>query len=216
MARASLPQPLTADQRALVEQHVHLVPFLVSKLHSWIVSAQHPLISHADLCTVGYIALCHAAQRYEPRGIAFSTYAAHRIRFACIDAIREATSYNRHTKIAPLRTWSLSDTTVGGAASFEDDDAGALENVLADESAIPIDEQVIQSVTAIALRAAVAALPPRERFVVQFYDLATPPRTMQQIATRLHVTVTRISQIHKNALRHLASMPAVYNYRGAA
>jgi RNA polymerase sigma factor FliA len=76
----------------LVQRHIGLVHYLARRLH-------RTLADEADLdelVSAGLIGLLHAAESFEPaRGLAFSTYAAARIRGAMLDELRRVDPLSR-------------------------------------------------------------------------------------------------------------------------
>ena len=61
---------LNAEQQALVEANLMLVPFTINRF------LRSMSIEYEDMVSIGYIALCRAAWRYNPdRGYKFSSYA---------------------------------------------------------------------------------------------------------------------------------------------
>lgn len=95
---------LTRDE--LVQRHFGLVHYLARRLHS-------TLADEADLdelVSAGMIGLLHAAESFEPaRGLAFSTYAAARIRGAMLDELRRVDPLSRTTRERARRLVQVRD-----------------------------------------------------------------------------------------------------------
>lgn len=76
---------LTAEQKALVAEHIGLV-----ELHAALFLKKYAgLIEHDDLLQLGYLGLSTSAVRYQANvGVSFAQYATHRVRGAMLDGIR--------------------------------------------------------------------------------------------------------------------------------
>src|SRR6187402_476332 len=77
-------RPTKADPAALARAHMPLVRKIAWHVHGRVSSA----IDVEDLVQIGMVALVEAANGYEDRGHAFSTYASMRIRGNMIDHLR--------------------------------------------------------------------------------------------------------------------------------
>ena len=86
-------RPSRPDPAALARQHMPLVRKIAWHVHGRVSSA----LDVEDLVQIGMVALVEAANGYEDRGHAFSTYASMRIRGAMIDHLR------RHATISGVR-----------------------------------------------------------------------------------------------------------------
>ena len=75
---------LTENQRAMVEENLNLVRFVLKRLGVLRCDRRYE-----DLFSVGCLALCTAALSYKPDKIAFSTYAVHLIRHAIIKELKD-------------------------------------------------------------------------------------------------------------------------------
>jgi RNA polymerase sigma factor for flagellar operon FliA len=83
---------MAADRDRLVEQHLHLVHSIASKLHRRLGKTMEP----GDLVGYGTQGLLEAAKKYDPKqGTAFSTFAYYRIRGAMFDGMRTMAWYSR-------------------------------------------------------------------------------------------------------------------------
>ena len=82
-------KPLTDEQRALVEDNMKLVPYMLNKcdIPYWKLRAEED-----DLMQVGYLALCLAAAAYDSSQGKFSTYACTAIKNAILLEIRKDTA----------------------------------------------------------------------------------------------------------------------------
>src|SRR5258707_11400264 len=84
-------KPARSNQAHLVQSHMQLVRKIAWHVHGRVSSA----IDIEDLIQIGMIALVEAANGYEDRGHAFSTYASMRVRGAMIDHLRRHASITR-------------------------------------------------------------------------------------------------------------------------
>ena len=122
---------------------------------------------------------------------------------ATIEEVAEATGYDAiglaGAEQAPLAAASLNDT-VGG------EEGGAqLVELVADATARDPLVEAESSSQAEVLRAAVAALGPREReILVNHFGLDCEPHTLEQIAGDLQLAPERVRQIEQHALAILA------------
>src|SRR6201996_4154733 len=89
MTYARKPQRQT--QASLVSAHMPLVRKIAWHVHGRVSNA----IDIEDLVQIGMVALVEAANGYEDRGHAFSTYAGMRVRGAMIDHLRRHASQAR-------------------------------------------------------------------------------------------------------------------------
>ncbi|MBX3134263.1 MAG: sigma-70 family RNA polymerase sigma factor [Gemmatimonadaceae bacterium] len=81
---------LTRDE--LVQRHIGLVHYLARRLHSTLADEAEL----DELVSAGMIGLLHAAESFEAaRGLAFSTYAAARVRGAMLDELRRVDPLSR-------------------------------------------------------------------------------------------------------------------------
>src|SRR5215212_4128672 len=80
---------------ALVRAHMPLVRKIAWHVHGRVSSA----IDIEDLCQIGMVALVEAANSYEDRGHAFSTYASMRIRGNMIDHLRRQATICRSAMV---------------------------------------------------------------------------------------------------------------------
>ncbi len=125
-----------------------------------------------DAASAGMVALVRAAAKFRPElGYAFSSYAVVAIRRAIL---RAAAKHQRH---APL-TFDVADDTA------DDDEEGERLRAVAGR-----------------VEAMLAALPPRERLVVEALHLRG--KTRAEVAADLGRTGSRVGQLAKDAMRRL-------------
>lgn len=82
-------KPLTDEQRALVEDNMKLVPYMLKRFD---VPYQKMISDEDDLMQIGYLALCMAAIAYDAAYGKFSTYACAAIKNAIIKQIDKETN----------------------------------------------------------------------------------------------------------------------------
>jgi len=108
---------------------------------------------------------------------------------------REETA--RFLQVSPERLDELERTAdVRVLVSTEEgsDDEGTISDKLADLGQQPVDETVRRGQVSVRVRDVVAALPERERIIVQRYYFEEC--TFREIANELGVTESRVSQLH--------------------
>jgi RNA polymerase sigma factor for flagellar operon FliA len=220
-------RPAKTDPAALARQHMPLVRKIAWHVHGRVSSA----IDVEDLVQIGMVALVEAANGYEDRGHAFSTYASMRIRGAMIDHLR------RHATIcrsAMAKRKAMNEATAKfeaqwGRAPSEAELARAmgidpadfremadaainvrqesLDEVYSDQSMwfADVEERVDATLERDELAAAMAQhiteLPEREALVLQLYFVEE--MNLDEIGQTLGVGAARICQIKKAALDRL-------------
>lgn len=216
------PQP-----EALARGHMPLVRKIAWHVHGRVSSA----IDIEDLIQIGMVALVEAANGYEDRGHAFSTYASVRIRGAMIDHLRRhaticRSAMIRRRELAGVR--ARLEATLG-RAPVDAEMAEALEMSPADYRELVDQTQIVQqeslddmysdqsmwfadleeradeALEREGLQAAIAAgiksLPEREALVLQLYFVEE--MNLEEIGLTMGVGSARICQIKKAALDKL-------------
>jgi RNA polymerase sigma factor for flagellar operon FliA len=225
---------LTAEARALVEQHLPLVRHVLAG-----VAAHFP--RHADreeLAQAASLGLVEAAARYdEERGVPFDRWAALRIRGAILDAVRALDFAPRTLRAASReveaarsdltaslgRTPSTQDIashlgvpvaevdqlqgqvhrsvvlSLDAPAGDEEGDPLTLAHSLLDDVGRQPAEVLEQRERATYVRDALSCLPDRLKEVVVGYFLQG--QTSAELAERLGVTESRVSQMRTDALK---------------
>lgn len=211
------------DRENLVVDHLPLVGFLVSSLCR---RATH--LSRDDLASVGAIALITSADAFDPSlGVPFGAYARRRITGAFADELRSGDWAPRSVRRRIGDTVAARDALAAslGRRPTLDELSRALcvtreevQAALADagRSVQSLDETVLDTVPATDrlpeaslladeqarhLRAAVAHLPGRMRYVIEqvFFE----GRSVTDVATELGTTHSAVSQQKSEALRLL-------------
>ena len=220
-------KPRQARPEDLVRAHMQLVRKIAWHVHGRVSSA----IDIEDLIQIGMIALVEAANGYEDRGHAFSTYASMRVRGAMIDHLRRHAAMSRTamTKRRELlkakaefekshgRSPSESELAqamgLDGAAfrALIDDTAAtyqeSLDEVYSDQSIwfADVEERADQTIEREELAAAlgehIAELPEREAMVLQLYFVEE--MNLEEIGQTLGIGAARVCQIKKAALDKL-------------
>ncbi|GAA2579514.1 FliA/WhiG family RNA polymerase sigma factor [Dactylosporangium fulvum] len=226
-ATPSATSPLTAsDLDAMVRSHLPLVGHLVREMLGRLPAH----VSREDLVSAGMAALAAAAKSFDPeRGIPFGSFATTRIRGALLDELRGLDWASRSVRSRARRVETTQQeltATLGrtptqtelakalGIATDElktiDNDvqravvlslqgftAGTAEDLVPERTAGP-EDLILHRERIGYLHDAINALPDRLRQVVTAYFFDERP--MNDIATELGVTESRISQLRAEAL----------------
>ena len=233
----ALMEPVTYQRRparqtsdALVRSHMPLVRKIAWHVHGRMSSA----IEVDDLVQIGMIALVEAANCFEDRGHAFSTYASMRIRGAMIDHLRRGaglarSAITRRRELAGTRAKleaqlgrEPSAPEMATAMNLSAADYRALvdetqsvrhesiDELYSDQSMWFADheERADQALEREALQGAVAGairkLPQREALVLQLYFIEE--MNLDEIGATIGVGAARVCQIKKAALDKVRGM----------
>lgn len=220
-------RPSQPDRGALARQHMPLVRKIAWHVHGRVSSA----LDVEDLVQIGMVALVEAANGYEDRGHAFSTYASMRIRGAMIDHLRRHATICRSAmakrkamneataKFEAQWGRAPSESELARAMGYEPADfremadsamamrQESLDEVYSDQSLwfADIEERVDQTIEreqlASALAEHISELPEREAMVLQLYFVEE--MNLDEIGQTLGVGAARVCQIKKAALDRL-------------
>ena len=209
---------------ALIKAHLPLVRKIAWHVHGRVASA----IEIEDLVQTGMVALVEAANGFEDRGHAFSTYATLRIRGAMIDHLRRhaticrsamarrrelaAVRHRLESQFGRLPTEPEMAEEMGLEASeyrrLVDDSQAvhheSLDEVYSEHSMwfADVEERADEALEREDLKAAIVAairhLPEREAMVLQLYFVEE--MNLDEIGQTLGVGAARICQIKKAAL----------------
>ena len=209
---------------ALVAAHIPLVRKIAWHVHGRVASA----IEVEDLVQTGMVALIEAANGFEDRGHAFSTYATLRIRGAMIDHLRRHAAICRSAMARRRELAGVRHRLEGrlGRAPTEAEmaeqmglDAAGYRKLVDDSQAIhhesldevysehsmwfaDVEERADEALEREGLKAAIAeaigTLPEREAMVLQLYFVEE--MNLDEIGQTLGVGAARICQIKKAAL----------------
>ncbi len=220
-------KPARNNPAQLVQTHMPLVRKIAWHVHGRVSNA----VDIEDLVQIGMVALVEAANGYEDRGHAFSTYAGMRVRGAMIDHLRRHAAQARsgmakRKEIARARV--VLEARLGRAASEgemaeamgldatsfrEMADAAeavrheSLDEVYSDQSMWfadleeAADEQLDRGRLGEALAGHIAELPEREAMVLQLYFVEE--MNLEEIGQVLEIGSARVCQIKKAALDKL-------------
>lgn len=220
-------RPQRTDPASLARAHMGLVRKIAWHVHGRVSSA----IDIEDLVQIGMVALVEAANGYEDRGHAFSTYASVRIRGHMIDHLRRHATLCRSAmaKRKAIQEASAKLEARLGRAPSESELARAMEldpaefrtmadaaiavrhesldEVYSDQSMWfadveeRVDDTLEREQLGRALSAQIAQLPEREAMVLQLYFVEE--LNLDEIGQVLGVGAARICQIKKAALDKL-------------
>jgi RNA polymerase sigma factor for flagellar operon FliA len=220
-------KPARINPAQLVQSHMPLVRKIAWHVHGRVSNA----MDVEDLVQIGMVALVEAANGYEDRGHAFSTYAGMRVRGAMIDHLRRHATQARsgmvkrkelararvelESRLGRAATEAELGEAMGlDAAAFRElvDAAEAvrqesLDEVYSDQSMWfadleeGADEAFDRERLGEALAEHIAALPEREAMVLQLYFVEE--LNLEEIGQVLEIGAARVCQIKKSALDKL-------------
>ena len=149
-----------------------------------------PLVSADDLVSYGVIGLIRALERFDPdQGVKFSTYCAHRVRGAMLDAIRSLDWVPRAERDREKRGEVQ-------PARMEQAELELLDTLAADGP-----PELAEEITAERAWRHAMALPPRERRVLMLrYRSGLAP---EQVARALGCSLQQMRRLHARALARL-------------
>jgi RNA polymerase sigma factor for flagellar operon FliA len=211
-------------EERLLREGLHIVEFVASRLKRRLGNG----VPLDDLKAAGREALVELVRSFDPSRAQFKTYAARRIQWAILDTYRRET----HGRALASRANAIvsSDRFVGGFATELSDGEMPTEEAyqarfrallsgqtaalaiglvapVADMSAVmddraPPDEQFEERELAASLRSAVAALPERERALIDRHYFGG--ERFDVIAADLGISKSRASRIQAQAIVELA------------
>jgi RNA polymerase sigma factor for flagellar operon FliA len=228
-------RPARKDPADLVRGHMSMVRKIAWHVHGRLSSATEI----EDLVQIGMIALVEAANNFEDRGHAFSTYATVRVRGAMIDHLRRQASMCRSAmtkrkEIAAAR--ARLEARLGRAASEAElaEEMGlpaaefrilvdetqsiqheSLDELYSDQSMwfADVEERADDALERESLQDAIAqaikVLPERDAMVLQLYFVEE--MNLEEIGLTLGVGAARICQIKKAALDKLRGALSDWN-----
>jgi RNA polymerase sigma factor for flagellar operon FliA len=226
-----------AERQQLIEDHLPLVRFVVSKMH--IANAPAGL-EFDDLVGHGTLGLIQAVDRFDAdQGAQFSSFAITRIRGAVLDALRSLDPIGRPTRRAAKQIDTTFNTlalelgreptahevqeTSGipahqywrarSAASitvvpFEmPSEEGSGWTERLSDGSQPVSADIEHADMIRALSTAISALPERERMMLSLYYVEG--LTLKDVARALDISETRVSQIMHRAYARLRQDPGL-------
>jgi RNA polymerase sigma factor for flagellar operon FliA len=207
------------DPRVLL--HLPLVRAIAARLYR---ARWNDALAFEEYVQMGAVGLLEAARRFDARrGVPFGSFASWRIAGSILNGLERATE--QHQQLAARRQWgaervaslgadapapfgeSLEDrlatiarVAVGLAVGFMLEGSGMYcgggESTAQDGGAVLADRQLGR-----CLRAAIHALPPQERRVLEEHYFEHRP--FADIAAALRLTRGRVSQLHKRGIERL-------------
>ena len=184
---ALLDQPLTAESKnRLIEHNLRLVVYIAKRFENTGIGIE-------DLVSIGTIGLVKAIGSFCPeKNIKLATYASRCIENEILMYIRKNANQKSEISIdEPLNVdWD------GNELLLSDVLAGDEENIL---------YEIEQNEEKETLRAAVAALPPREREIIELrFGLSGGDElTQKEVADRLGISQSYISRLEKKIISRL-------------
>ncbi|MBT3339659.1 MAG: sigma-70 family RNA polymerase sigma factor [Planctomycetes bacterium] len=150
-------------------------------------------VSEEELYASGMYGLLKAARSYDPsRGAEFKTYAYHKIRGAVLDDLRRADYLPRSFR-DEARKSGVDAPAIVGLPCDED----GHESLGATEATQSCETEDLSAATA----REIAKLPQKmQQMMTMYYQ---DGMKMREIADAMHLTESRVSQIHANALSRL-------------
>ncbi len=198
--------PNTTAGSPRVSDYLHLVGAIARALSRGLP----PAVELDELINDGVIGLIEALGRYDPtRGVAFSTYAGHRIRGAMLDGLRARDPLPRRVRRAHKAEQADCRNRRGGR--------GILFCELEDAVMLPEDEafgpeaRVLEEELRHDLRCGLLELPPRDRQVLLLR--MARGMTLRAVAGQLRLSITRIAEIQNRGIvrlrRYIAGQPMI-------
>lgn len=212
------------DPEVLIRTHMGLVRKIAWHVHGRVANT----IEVEDLIQIGMIALVEAANTFEDRGHAFSTYASMRIRGAMIDHLRRQASIcrsamSRRRELSATRSKlesrlgrHASEAEMAGEMGLEasayrelvdevqDVQHESIDEVYSEHSMWfadqeeGADEALERSQLQAQLAQAIRSLPEREALVLQLYFVEE--MNLEEIGQTLNIGAARVCQIKKAGL----------------
>lgn len=213
---------MEATQAELVAVGLPIVEAVARRLGRRLGSCAH----RDDLLCVGNLALLELVRTYDPSRSTFPRFAAWRLKWAMLDAVRRDTHGRSSAArvlavIAAERCGEGADPDPDGPTTQEDDEA-ALRDLLADQAAAMAlsllatrpdpelsgletpEDQLARAQRVHAARTAVAALPRQQRTLVERHYYGG--EAFESIARDLAISKSWASRQHDRAMRALAQM----------
>lgn len=227
-------RPAAPRPEELARRHMPLVRRIAWHVHGRVSTA----IDVEDLIQIGMVALVEAANNFEDRGFAFSTYATTRIRGAMIDHLRRHATIcrsamgrrreigNARAKLEQMLGRPATEAEMADALgltaeayreavdSTESIRHESLDEAYSDQSMwfADVEERVDQTLERDELRdmlaGHIAELPEREALVLQLYFVEE--MNLDEIGLTIGVGAARVCQIKKAALDRLRAKLADY------
>lgn len=174
---------------AEIEQWRHLVWYVVNRIKPRLPVS----VSEDELFAAGMYGLMRAARSYDAsRGAAFKTYAYHRIRGSILDDLRRLDFLPRSMR-DKARANGTEPPSLVGIPTDEDGHESLAANAISQKAEAEDIHQLLHK--------AIDELPDKMRTVMSLYY--REGIKMRDIGDQLHLTESRVSQIHANAVTRL-------------
>jgi RNA polymerase sigma factor for flagellar operon FliA len=189
----SIDAPTTKSAEAPSDQELgqwqHLVWYVVNRIRPRLPAS----VSEDELFSAGMFGLMRAARSYDAsRGAGFKTYAYHRIRGAILDDLRRMDFLPRS-----LRERAREQGEAAPAMVAIPTDEDGHESLSARSQEASWEQEDMHDL----LEREIDNLPDKMRIVMSLYY--REEMKMREIGERLHLTESRVSQIHSNAVSRL-------------
>ncbi len=208
----------------LIEQHLPMVQALAAQLRKGVASGAE----FEDLVAYGTKGLIEAADRFDPRhGAAFSTFAYYRVRGAMMDGVRtmgwySRSDYARYRAEERVNSYLQAESDRLPEAELSEHDpeevmaglAQVLDAVatvhivsieaaanVSDASEPAVDEIIEQQQSDGRVRLAVAALPEKERQLMEMYYFHD--KTLEEAGSSLGLSKSWACRLHARAVHQL-------------
>lgn len=159
-------------------------------------------VEAADLVSAGVIGLAEAWDRYDPeRGVAFEAFCVPRVKGAVVDAIRASDWVPRKARQRSRRTGEPVAVLVSLDGGRNDETDGTSAERIADHSCPEPGLALLGVERRQELMIVLNKLPDREKLIITLHYFHGVQ--LAEIARKLGVTESRVSQLHGRALRML-------------
>lgn len=195
--------PTPALKKRIMENYTKLVHYVIHK--SKFVNLE--ILDDRDYFQFGVEGLSEAIDRFDPWvGTKFETYAIQRIRGKIIDELRKLQIKPRPAH--PESPNQIYYSNVSLNSSFDDEDGYQLYEMIPNDYETQ-DETLNKIESKEFLTNALRQLEERDRLIITLYyyeDL-----NYKEIAEVLHITVSRVSQVHSKIMKNLKNKLAFIN-----
>ncbi len=217
------PERRNILRRKLIDRYMPTIRRIVFKYNRKLPSK----IDLDDLVSAGVAGLLRALERFEPeRGVKFKCFVNYHIRGSILDELRQWDHLPRSERQAAKRMEQTylqleqslkrqpTDEEIAGAMqlplekyyqhkAFSKVDFLSYEDLWDGEEAKDLLELIFRKDLKLKLTRVISRLPEKEKAVIDFYYFKE--KTLKETAKLLNVSEGRASQLHKQAMAHLAN-----------
>jgi len=211
---AARPRPPAKKRPATSEKLIHEYLPYVKRIVQRIATHLPASVDVEDLMNVGVMGLIQAVDRFDPkRDNKFMTYAIFRIKGAVLSELRSRDFLSRSSrrKLRELEQTcqkmeqrlgrDVEDVEVAEELGLSSrDEKEKLMNFLVHNEEDALSQTRLREIKS-ALARAIEQLPEKERLVISLYYL--DELTMKETGEVLHITESRVSQIHSQTIMRL-------------